>query len=246
MTGGIDPQDLALCLDMLKSDAPDYYLADLLLPEQHRAAIVVLHAFHVEITNICLAGGEPMAGQVRLQWWVEVINGQRSEESTGHPVARALLQAIEAHKLPASSFEAKLEAHIFDLYQDPMGNRTDFEAYCGETRSCMFQWAALVMGIEAQRPLANASGHSGVATGIVSVLENMARYHNAGQVYVPSELLAALGMSRETFLTVPSTDHAALINGLIDLAAEHEAKAREAIDELPKEARAVFQAASAP
>ena len=153
---------------------------------------------HFSLLFFCLAGGEPMAGQVRLQWWTEVIQGSRAEEATGHPVARALLATIAAHDLPRSSFEAKLEAHIFDLYNDPMGNRTDFEAYCGETRSCLFQWAALVAGIEAQRALADASGHSGVATGIVSVLENMARYHSVGQVFVPADLLAAAGLSRTT------------------------------------------------
>ena len=241
MTSGIDPQDFAHCLDLLKSGAPDYYLADLLLPEQHREAIVVLHAFHVEVTNICLAGGEPMAGQVRLQWWVEVIQGIRKEEASGHPVARALTQVIAAHNLPTSSFEAKLEAHVFDLYNDAMGSRTDFEAYCGETRSCLFQWASLAMGIEAQRPLADASGHSGVATGIVSVLENMARYHGNGQVFVPADLLAATGLTREDFLAKPDVQHEAAISGLVDLGYEHQAKALTALDQLPTEARAVFK-----
>lgn len=241
MTSAIPSQDFAHCLELLKSGAPDYYFADLLLPEQHRAAIVALHAFHVEVTNICLAGGEPMAGQVRLQWWSEVIQGSRADEASGHPVARAFLQVIAAHSLPLSSFEAKLEAHIFDLYNDPMGSRTDFEAYCGETRSCLFQWAALVSGLETQRALADASGHSGVATGIVSVLENMARYHSAGQVFVPADLLAATGLSREEFLAKPGQGHEAAITGMIDLGFEHEAKARAAVGQLPNEARSVFK-----
>ncbi|MCJ8309388.1 MAG: phytoene/squalene synthase family protein [Rhizobiaceae bacterium] len=237
----IAPDDFAHCLELLKSGAPDFYFADLLLPEQHKAAIIALHAFHVEVTNICLAGGEPMAGQVRLQWWSEVIQGIRADEASGHPVARALMQVIAEHNLPVSSFEAKLEAHIFDLYNDPMGNRSDFEAYCGETRSCLFQWASLVAGLPPERALADASGHSGVATGIVSVLENMARYHGNGQVFVPSDLLAATGLSRETFLVQPEAAHEAAITGLVDLGFEHEAKARQALQHLPQEARALFK-----
>jgi phytoene synthase len=241
MSTEITSQDFTHCLDLLKTGAPDFYLADLLLPTEGKAAIVALHAFHVEATNICLAGGEPLAGQMRLQWWTDVINGSRSEEASGHPVARALLQVITTHNLPISSFEAKLEAHVFDLYQDPMGGRTDFEAYCGETRSCLFQWAALVLGIEAGRNLADASGHAGVATGIVNALENMARHHNAGQVYVPSELLAAVGLSRDTFLAQPNSDHEAVITGLIDLAVEHDAKARAALAQLPVAAKGAFK-----
>jgi len=241
MSQGANNDDFVHCLNLLKSDAPDYYLADLLLPDDGREAISVLHAFHVEITNITLAIGEPMAGQVRLQWWAEVLGGQRNDEASGHPVARALMQVINRYELPITGFDAKLEAHIFDLYQDPMGTRTDFEAYCGETRSCLFQWAALILGAGASAELANASGHSGVATGIVSLLENIGQTHNDGQIYVPSDLLTAVGMTREQYLASPSTKHEDVIQGLIDLAREHHAKAKQALESVEVEARSAFK-----
>lgn len=241
MSGSISESDFAHCLEILKSDAPDYYLADLLLPDEGREAIVILHAFHVEITNITLAVGEAMAGEIRLQWWQEVLNGQRRDEANGHPVARALLQVIDLYKLPLSGFMAKLEAHVFDLYQDPIGSRTDFEAYCGETRSCLFQWAAIIMGAEANRDLANASGHSGVATGIVSLLENIGHFHNNRQVYVPGELLEAVGMTVERFLEKPSEKHLEILHGLIDLAREHEFKARQALGRVSGRSKLAFK-----
>ncbi|NKB52157.1 MAG: phytoene/squalene synthase family protein [Rhizobiaceae bacterium] len=241
MSGQINLEDAAHCLTLLKSQATDFYLADLLLPENGRNAIIALHAFHVEITNITLSGGEPMAGQLRLQWWVEVLQGQRRDEGMGHPVARALLQVIDNYRLPIAGFEAKLEAHIFDLYQDPMGTRTDFEAYLGETRSCLFQWAGLILGASANADLANASGHSGVATGIVGVLENIGHSHNRGQVYVPDELLAAIGMSPEQFLAAPTEKHQDVVGGLIDLAHEHQMKALNAVQGLAPECRRAFK-----
>ncbi|MEP1207991.1 MAG: phytoene/squalene synthase family protein [Rhizobiaceae bacterium] len=241
MSATINSADIAHCLNLLKSDAPDYYLADLLLPDQGRDAVIVLHAFHVEITNITLSVGEPMAGQMRLQWWAEVLNGQRSEEAMGHPVARALVNVVGQYQLPVASFEAKLEAHIFDLYQDPMGNRTAFEAYCGETRSCLFQWAALILGAKPGTDLANASGHSGVATGIVSLIEQIGQTHNNGQVYVPEELLAAVGLTPAHYLEPPSAKHQTVIGALIDLAREHETKAIEALGQLPDGAKVAFK-----
>ncbi len=241
MSGQIRQEDAAHCLNLLKTEAPDFYLADLLLPDMGRDAVIALHAFHVEITNITLSGGEPMAGQLRLQWWVEVLQGQRRDEAVGHPVARALLQVIDGHQLPVAGFEAKLEAHIFDLYQDPMGSRTDFEAYLGETRSCLFQWAGLILGAAVTSELANASGHSGVATGIVGVLVNIGHSHNRGQVNVPGELLAATGMTPEQFLATPTSKHQDVIKGLIDLAREHEMKARNALRKLAPEQRIAFK-----
>ena len=233
--------DFSHCLHLLKSDAPDFYLADLLLPEAGRSAIVALHAFHVEITNITLALGEPMAGQIRLQWWNEVISGERGDEALGHPVARALLSVIDHYDLPRASFTAKIEAHIFDLYQDPMGSRTDFEAYCGETRSCLFQWAGLALGGEANRHLADCSGHSGVATGIVSQLQNIGQTHNNGQVYVPEELLAAVGMTSQQFLEKPSEKHLQVIQGLVDLGREHHSKALAALEQITDGTRPAFK-----
>lgn len=237
----LDLPEAPHCLALLKQSAPDFYLADLLLNPRYSVEIVVLHAFHVEITNITLSGADHMAAQVRLQWWLEVVQGQRDEEAQGHPVARALLAVIGHHNLPVASFVAKLEAHIFDLYQDPMGDRGVFEAYCGETRSCLFQWAALVSGAEPSRGLADASGHAGVASGAVQVLENMARSQAMGQVFVPSDLLAAAGLSPAEFLTEATQKHEAVIVGLCDLATEHHQKASTALGHLPTQTRGVFK-----
>ena len=168
--------------------------------------------------------------------WIEI-----KADTAGHPVARAVLGAIEQHKLPIAGFEAKLAAHIFDLYQDPIGSRNDFEAYCGETRSCLFQWAGLILGASANKHLADASGHGGVATGLVSVLENIGQTHANGQVYVPNELLNAVGMVPEEFLGKPSEKHAMVIGGLIDLAREHEEKAKSALKEVDSAAKAAFK-----
>ncbi len=231
MGENLTTSDQSHCLNMVKEHASDLYLCDLLLPEPLRHEIAVIHAFHVEITNITLSMGDPMASQIRLQWWCDVIDGQRDEEAQGHPVARALLDLIKRHKLPQGSFVAKAQAHIFDLYNDPMGDRTMFEGYCGETRSCLFQWAVLIAGPTMAEKAADASGHAGVAVAIVNILENMAVLHNHGRVHVPSDLLRAVGLDGAAFLSKPGDQHRYCIEGLLELAWEHHAKALTALDE---------------
>ncbi|MEE9313319.1 MAG: phytoene/squalene synthase family protein [Rhizobiaceae bacterium] len=233
--------DLKYCYNLVSQNARDLYLADLLLPKEMRDDIIVLHAFHVEITNITLASREPMAGEVRLQWWADVVAGKRHEEAEGHPLARALLRLIVKHNLPRSALDAKLEAHIFDLYQDPMGDRTMLEGYFGETRSVLFQMAALIIGISPSPDLANASGHAGVATGVVGMLEQMAMHRSSGKIFIPSDLLLAAGISVSEFMAMPASNHNLVVHGVIDLAEEHYQMALKALLELPQSARLVFK-----
>lgn len=233
--------DFAYCVTLVKDGARDLYLADLLLPDQIRNDIAAIHAFHVEITNIALSLGEPMAGQIRIQWWIDVLQGERASEAGGNPLSRCLLDVIGRHKLPVTDFVAKLEAHVFDLYQDPMGDRTMFEGYCGETRSCLFQWAALIAGTAPGSKLADASGHGGVATGCVSILENIGLHHSRGQCFVPSDLLAAVGLSVNEYLATPASTHEQVILTLVDLAVEHELSALKAVNELGPQVRPVFK-----
>lgn len=233
--------DFAYCLAQVRGGARDLYLADLLLPDLIRNDIAAIHAFHVEITNISLSLAEPMAGQIRIQWWIDVLQGDRTSEAGGNPLSRCLLDVIDRHNLPVADFVAKLEAHIFDLYQDPMADRTMFEGYCGETRSCLFQWAALIAAASPGKKLADASGHAGVATGCVAILENMGLHHSRGQCFVPGDLLAAVGLSVNEYLAAPASVHEQVILTLVDLATEHEQAALTAVDALGSKARPVFK-----
>jgi len=112
--------DIAYCTQLVRDNARDLYLADLLLPEIARSKAIVLHAFHVEVTNITLGKGDPLAREVRLQWWAEVTSKVREEEAEGHPVARAILILMANEPLVQAALSAKIDAHVFDLYQDPM------------------------------------------------------------------------------------------------------------------------------
>jgi len=232
--------DVEYCTAMVREQARDLYLAALLLPKHIRPDILVLNAFHVEVTNATLSVREPLVGEIRLQWWADILAGRRKEEAAGHPPARALLHVLEHHNLPRLGLEAKLQAHVFDLYNDPMGNRATFEAWCGETRSVLYQMAVLIAGAEPGATVADASGHAGVASSIVSVLQNMAFHTANGRVFVPSDLLSAAGLSAQGFLGEAKEPHFAAIEALIGLGREHFAKATAAVSSLEADVQPVF------
>src|SRR5262249_48021126 len=65
----------AHCEALLRAADRDRFLATLFAPAEHRAALFALYVFNVEITRVREAAREPLAGEIRLQWWSDVLGG---------------------------------------------------------------------------------------------------------------------------------------------------------------------------
>lgn len=182
---------------LVRAASLDRYIATLFAPEHKREALFSLYAFDTEIDHIRDVVHDPLPGELRLQWWRDVVNGERDGEARGHPVAAALLHSIEAHGLPRSAFDAYCEARIFDFYQDEMPDQTALEAYLGSTKSAILQLAAMVLDGDSARSASDAAGHAGVAQGVVLILQQ--QLHRRGQLFIPANILAAAGLSPESF-----------------------------------------------
>lgn len=140
----------------------------------------------------------------------------------GNPVVASLRAAMERWALPSAPLERLCEARIFDLYDDPMPDRTALEGYCGETASALIQLAALVLDSRAAGRAAEASGHAGVAQGIAGILRLLPLHRRRGQLYFPPEILAAAGIDGATLLRGKDKAGAArAVEAMAALAREH-------------------------
>ena len=214
-------------LNALRDTDRDRYLACLLAPVEKRPALAALYAFHAEIARVRDLVREPLPGEIRLQWWRDVLESGGTGE--GHPLAQELLSAITRHRLPVAVLLDMIDARVFDLYDDPMESRASLEGYAGETASALIQLSCLVLDPETAQRSAEAAGHAGVALTIASLLLRLPLHRSRGQIYLPADLLAATGLDRETFLT--GSDPAALgraVHAFCGLGREHLAKARAA------------------
>ncbi|MBB5091191.1 phytoene/squalene synthase family protein [Pseudochrobactrum saccharolyticum] len=188
------------CLQFLRQSDFDRYLAVLYAPEDKRPALAALYAFNAEVARIRDVVHDALPGEVRLQWWRDLINGTEHGAVTGNPVAALLLKAIGDYQLPRSVFDAYCEARIFDLYNDPMPSRNDLEGYCGETACAILQMAAMILDADAAKSSAELSGHAGVAQAVSGLLRLMPLHRRRGQVYVPEDMLQAVGVTTEQFI----------------------------------------------
>src|SRR5271156_3913741 len=118
----------AYCAELVRAADRDRFLAALFAPLEHRQALHALYAFNSEVARVREVAREPLPGEIRLQWWSEVINGERDEEARANPVAAALLATVERHHLASSVLIDLIETRRFDLYDDTMAGLADLDA----------------------------------------------------------------------------------------------------------------------
>ncbi|WP_245489337.1 MULTISPECIES: phytoene/squalene synthase family protein [unclassified Mesorhizobium] len=229
-----------IVMDAVRAADHDRYLSALYAPAEKRDALLALYAFNAEIAGVRDRIHEPLPGEVRLQWWRDVIAADGDAE-TGHPTADALRATIIADRLPKTAFENMLEARIFDLYDDPMPSRTDLEGYCGETAAALVQLAAMVLDPVAAPGFAELAGRAGCAQAITGLLLLLPLHRRRGQCFVPADILVAAGTSPEAFVKgedAPAAERA--VAAMIALAREHLNAFEKAAPALPVSLRPAF------
>ncbi|MEW6256386.1 MAG: phytoene/squalene synthase family protein [Pseudomonadota bacterium] len=199
------PPDLARayehCAQAIRAHDRDRFLASLFAPEPARRHVSALYAFNLEVARVREVVREPLPGEMRLQWWRDLIEGLGRGDVAGHPVAMALLDTLATRDVPRPALLNLIEARTFDLYDDPMPSLNDLEGYAGETASVLIQLSAGLLLGRQDAALATASGHAGVAIAITGLMRALPIHAARGQCYLPLDLLAAFGGSREDVVT---------------------------------------------
>jgi len=193
----------AYCGELVRAADRDRYIATLFAPAERRGALHALYAFDVEIARVREAAREPLPGEIRLQWWCDVIKGERADEAAANPVAAALIAVIHRYELSRDGLTALLEAHRFDLYQEPMTTTPELEAYAVKTSSSVIAMAAQILGGPVDTD--NVTRPIGLAAALVSLLVRYPRHAASRQIYVPADLLARHGVASEDVFAGTST-----------------------------------------
>ncbi|WP_068081620.1 phytoene/squalene synthase family protein [Polycladidibacter stylochi] len=235
------------CADLLKQHDWDRYAATLMAPQAMQPPLFALYAFNCEIARIRSFVQEPMPGEIRLQWWVDALQGSGHGDVTANPVAAALLTTIADYRLPLEPLLNLIEARRFDLYNDPMPDLASFEGYCGETCSHLFQLAAMIalkssrLSLEDAPALADLCGHAGVAYAGCGLLKALPYTNSRSQLFIPQSLLQQHQVNQsELFANRFSPQVDALLQVMIGIITKHDALAREAARLAPKQIYPVF------
>ncbi len=172
--------------ELVRATDRDRFIASPFAPAEHRGAIYALYAFNSEVSRVREMAREALPGEIRLQWWSDVIDGERADEAGANPVAAALLTTIERYRLSSAKLVDLIEARRFDLYDDPIATVADLETYASKTSSALFALAAQIL---AGANVEAVTTPAGIAFAIAGLLRAFPIHAARGQLYVPIELL---------------------------------------------------------
>ena len=233
-------QAAAFCADLVRSHDFPRYASTLFLPGVHRRPLLALYAFNVEISRVRDQVSQPLPGEMRLQWWSDLLLGQDHGGVEGNPVAAELLWAIRTWRLPVDRLVRLVEEHEFDLYNDPMPSLAALEGYANDTASTLFACGARFL-MRPSEAIDHLARHAGLAYGMVQAIAALPFDAARRQLFVPLQLLEGSGSSLEEVFAGKQTPQArAAIDQLAGEARKHLDTALTLLADMPPEVRPAF------
>ena len=228
------------CADLVRAHDFARYASTLFVPPMIRRALLAIYAFNVEISRVRDHVSQPLPGEMRLQWWTDMLDGAGHGGVEGNPVAAELLLAIRHFQLPVQRLSRLIDEHQFDLYNDPMPSMAALEGYINDTSSALFSLVAQVAAPPSEET-DHLARHAGLAQGIVQVIAALPQDAARRQLFVPLQLLQQHGGGIEEVFSGKQTQGTrAAIDQLIGEARKHLATAFDLLAHVPPQARPVF------
>jgi phytoene synthase len=234
------PDSAAFCAELVRSHDFDRYASTLFVPAESRRALLALYAFNTEIVRVREQVSQPLPGEIRLQWWTDMLAGAGHGNVESSPVAAELLLAIRTHDLPVDRLSKLIDAHIFDLYNDPMPDLPVLESHISDTLSTLFALSARILG-HSSEIIDHCADHAGLAQGVARMIATLPYDTARRQLFVPLDMLTQHGSSAEEVFAGKITPAIrATLDQLISGAREQLATAQALLPDMSAEARRAF------
>jgi phytoene synthase len=228
------------CAELVRTHDFVRYASTLFVPAPERRALLALYAFNVEICRVPAQVSQPLPGEIRLQWWRDMLAGQGHGGVEGNPVAAEVLLAIRSHHLPVERFSRLIEEHQFDLYNDPMPTMPALEGYLNDTAAALFSLAAATMG-PSSAEVEHLARHAGLAQGIVQVIASLPLDASHRRLFVPQQVLTKYGCDPEDIFAGKQTPNLReALNEVLNEARRHLDTAYDLLGSVAPDVRPAF------
>ncbi len=134
---------LDACAELLQRGDPDRFAAAMAAAPQHRARLLPLYAFNLEVARAPWVSKEPMIAEMRLQWWRDVV---AEPAPRAHEVAAPFHAVIGQARLPLPVIDRLIEARLQDVWAEPLADDAALDAYLDDTAGGLMWLASLASG----------------------------------------------------------------------------------------------------
>lgn len=189
-------RQLSYCAGLVRTAAPDRYLATLFAPAVAREALFALYAFDHEIGKVRHVVSQPMAGLIRLQWWRDALDAIDAGRPPAHPVALALQIGLDAARGCRARLEAALDARERELEDPPPADLKALEQQLEGSSAAIVQAALVILGTTDAATL-EVGRKIGLVVGLADRLRSLEADLREGRMLLPTAELARHGIDPE-------------------------------------------------
>ncbi len=211
----------------------DRYLAAILAPRAVRRYLLALYALDLEIQAIADRVTEPMAGEIRIQWWRDWLKAHRKLGRGGNPVADALGTTIDARDLTVALLHDYLDTWS-GIFQEDAKNQLAMEKRLVGVQLPILTLAVEILAEQPERlasEMADLTSHAGY----ILLLKCIGDGRGFARYLVSRELI------EQTYNPAGKTMGGKKIRAALGgMAFERQSRASSAFRRLPKELRPAF------
>jgi NADH dehydrogenase [ubiquinone] 1 alpha subcomplex assembly factor 6 len=219
----------------------DRYQTVLFAPPDRREALFALYAFNYEVARVRESVTQPMLGQIRLQWWREVVEAiYTGVPARRHEVVQPLAAAIEAFGLSRAHFDRIIDTRERDLAEEPPADLAALIDYAEGTSSVLLHLA--LEALAAAEPATVAAARAiGIAYALAGLLRAMPFHAAAGRSYIPRDIAGRADLDPADYVRRRDTPAVrAAAEHLAETAAAHLAAGRRGRDRIARCAAAAL------
>lgn len=186
------------CEARAAASGSSFYYAFRFLPGDRRRAITAFYAFCREVDDIVDECHEPSVAQAKLAWWRDEV-ARLYAGNPGHPVTRALREAVE-HDGPAQEQLLEiLDGMQMDLSQTRYPDFKQLRLYCHRVAGVVGEVSAQIFG-HTERATLKYAALLGLAFQLTNIIRDVGEDARRGRIYLPQSDLAEFGVAEADLL----------------------------------------------
>lgn len=184
---------LSYCGDQVARQDRDRFLCTLFAPDDRLEALWALLAFNIEIARTREVISEPLLGEMRVQWWRDVVAALYGEGTAprGNQVLDRLADVVRDYDLPRAPFDRLLDARTAEVTSSPPVDVEAFVAHGAETDGALNELLLHILDPDAPQDAVEAARATGAAWSVAGRLRAIPFHARKGWITLPSSVATA-------------------------------------------------------